>query len=154
KPDDPRSLTMQRRFRLLSLLAVTGLAVSAGVDHSAPDKSAPAREMSFTLKDVGGREVALADFKDKKAVVVVFTGTECPVSNFYILGLKELHEKYAARGVQFLAVNSNSQDGVDEIAKHTGRNGLPFPVLKDGDQKVADLMRARRTPEVLLLDSR
>jgi peroxiredoxin/mono/diheme cytochrome c family protein len=154
KPDDPRSLTMQRQFRLLSLLTVMGLAVSAGVDQSAPDKSAPAREMSFTLKDVGGREVALADFKDNKAIVVVFTGTECPVSNFYLLGLKELHEKYAARGVQFLAVNSNSQDGVDEIARHAKQNGLPFPVLKDGDQKVADLMRAQRTPEVLLLDSR
>src|SRR5207247_3157269 len=102
------------------------------------------RVLSFALKDVGGRAISLADFKDKKAVVVVFTGTECPVNNSYLLRLKELHDVYADRGVQFLAINSNTQDPVDKIADHAQRHGVPFPVLKDADQKVADLFQAER----------
>ena len=93
--------------------------------------------LAFSLKDTTGRDVALTDFRDKKAVVVVFTGTECPVNNYYIPRLKELHQKYAAQGVQFLAVNSNPQDRVQDVAEHAKREGLPFPVLKDADQKVA-----------------
>jgi peroxiredoxin len=145
---------MKRQFPLVSLLALVAIAVGTGVDQSAPDKSIPAGDLSFSLKDVGGHEVALADFKDSKAVAVVFTGTECPVSNSYMLRLKELHEKYATKGVQFLAVNSNPQDSVDEVARHAKQWGLPFPVLKDADQKVADLLGADRTPAVVLLDSR
>jgi peroxiredoxin len=109
--------------------------------------------ISFFLKSVDGREVAMSDFRDKKAVVVVFTGTECPVNNYYMPRLKELHGKYAARGVQFLAVNSNPQDSVKRVAEHAKKEGLPFPILKDVDQKVADLLQAERTPEVVLLDS-
>jgi len=126
----------------------------AGADRPPRNTSIPAREVSFSLKDTAGREVALGDFKYKKAVVVVFTGTECPVNNFYMLRLKELHEKYAPKGVQFLAVNSNPQDGTDKIAGHARQHALPFPALKDADQKVADLLQAERTPEVVLLDSR
>jgi peroxiredoxin/mono/diheme cytochrome c family protein len=145
---------MKQQLRLVSLLAVVGIVVAAYADRPAPSKSAPARDLAFSLKDVAGRQVALADFKDKKAVVIVFTGTECPVSNYYMLRLKELHEKYAPRGVQLLAVNSNPQDGAEEIAGHAKQHGLAFPVLKDADQKVADLLQAERTPEVILLDSR
>jgi peroxiredoxin/mono/diheme cytochrome c family protein len=145
---------MMQRFLVVLLLAVAGVAIGAGADRSVPDKSVSAGAISFSLKDVTGHDVALADYKESKAVVVVFTGTECPVSNFYMLRLRELHEKYAAKGVQFVAVNSNPQDSVDEIASHAKRNGLPFPVLKDADQKVAALLQAERTPEVVLLDSR
>lgn len=110
--------------------------------------------VSFSLKDIAGRDVRLTDFRDKKAIVVVFTGTECPVNNYYMPRLKELHEKYAAKGVQFLAVNSNPQDSVQDVAEHARREGLPFPVLKDADQNVAMLLKAERTPEVVVLDSR
>jgi mono/diheme cytochrome c family protein len=71
-----------------------------------------------------------------------------------LLRLKEWHDQYAPKGVQFLAVNSNPQDGVEEIARHARQYGIPFPVLKDAGQKVADLLKAERTPEVVLLDAR
>jgi peroxiredoxin len=108
---------------------------------------------AFSLQDVAGHEVSLRDFRDKKGVVVVFTGTECPVSNYYVPRLKELSKAYADRGVQFLAVNSNPQDSLADVADHARQEGLPFPVLKDADQKVLELLQAERTPEVVLLDS-
>jgi peroxiredoxin len=134
------------------LLVLAVAPVCAVAERPLAEKSTAA--ISFSLKDIDGKEVALTDFRDKKAVVVLFTGTECPVNNYYMPRLKELYGKYAARGVQFLAVNSNPQDSLQKVADHTRQEGLPFPVLKDEDQKVADLLQAERTPEVVLLNSR
>jgi peroxiredoxin len=145
---------MKQRIGLVLLLVVVGVALAAAGDQVARDKSAAPRDISFSLKDVRGQQVALADFKDHKAVVIVFTGTECPVSNSYLLRLKELNDKYAPKGVQFLAVNSNPQDSVDEVASHAKQHALGFPVLKDTEQKVAVLLQAERTPEVVVLDAK
>jgi peroxiredoxin/mono/diheme cytochrome c family protein len=141
---------MKIRIGFILLLALAVAPIDRVAQLPAAEESAA--PISFSLKDVAGHNVALTDFRDKKAVAVVFTGTECPVSNYYVLRLKELHAKYAPKGVQFLAVNSNPQDSAEGVADHAKREGIPFLVLKDADQKVAELLHAERTPEVVLLD--
>src|SRR6476661_2129789 len=96
---------------VLGLSLLTGREPAAGRDKAPP----PRKVAAFTLEDVTGRPRSLADFRDKKALVV-FLGTECPISNSYVPRLAELHTAYAPRGVQFLAVNSNSQDTPARIA--------------------------------------
>jgi peroxiredoxin len=107
---------------------------------------------AFRLEDPRDKKVwALADLKDKKAIVVVFLGTECPINNDFLPVLVRLHKEYTGRGVQFLGINSNRQDTPARVADHARRNVLPFPVLKDAGNKVADQFGAQRTPEVFLL---
>ena len=67
--------------------------------------------------------------------------------------LKDLSKTYAGKGVQFLAVNSSPQDSLADVADHAKQAGLGFPVLKDADQRVLELLQVQRTPEVVLLDS-
>lgn len=110
------------------------------------------RAADFTLKDTAGKPMALKDFKDKKAVVVIFLGTECPINNAFLPTLAALHQEYSAKGVQFLAINANQHDSEKAIADHAKKFRIPFPVLKDEGNKVADQLQARRTPEVFLLD--
>ncbi len=107
----------------------------------------------FSLKDIHRRPRSLDGFKDKKAFVVVFVDTECPLANLYVPTLIELHKEYAGKGVQFLAINSSSQDSFVSVSAHAQERGVPFPVLKDFDQQVADAFGARRTPEAFLLDA-
>ena len=107
----------------------------------------------FSLPDTRGRKVSLGDFQDKKAVVVVFVGTECPINNAFMTRLVDLDREFGPRGVQFLAVNSNRQDIAERVAKHAREHALNFPVLKDDGNRVADLFGAQRTPETFLLDS-
>lgn len=134
------------------------LAVSLlpGVHYPSPGTTSieqPVRTISaFRLKDSDGHDVALADFKMKKAIAVVFIGTECPLVNLYVLRLAELQRELGPSGLQILAINSNSQDSPADVAKHAQARKLPFPVLLDPGQKVADLFAAERTPEVFLLD--
>ena len=107
----------------------------------------------FSLKDIHRRPRSLEGFKDKKAFVVVFVDTECPVAALYVPTLIEWHRKYAGKGVQFLAIDSSSQDSFVSVSAFAQERNVPFPVLKDFDQQVADAFGARRTPEVFLLDA-
>ncbi|MBM3840845.1 MAG: redoxin domain-containing protein [Verrucomicrobia bacterium] len=107
----------------------------------------------FELVDTHRRTRTFGSFPDKKAYVVVFLGTECPVANLYVPRLIALHGEFESRGVQFLGINSNPQDSFARMAGHAQEREIPFPVLKDFDQKFAKSIGATRTPEVFLLDA-
>ena len=104
------------------------------------------------MKDVSGRVRTLREFKNKKAIVVVFVGTECPIANLYFPALAEMQKRYADKGVQILAINSNDQDTFADVVAHASERKLPFPVCKDADQSAMEAFGARRTPEAFLLD--
>jgi peroxiredoxin len=139
-----------RTIFLLPLAAALGLppASQAG-GPPAPGAAVP----DFTLKDTAGKARSLTDYKDKKAIVVVFVGTECPLANLYVVTLAEMHQKYSGKGVAFLAINSNDQDSFADVVAHAKERPVPFPVLKDEGHVADDATGARRTPEAFLLDS-
>jgi peroxiredoxin len=134
-----------------------GLALAvaqSAVAQSNPIAPAPGAAVpDFTLKDIHRRPRSLKDYQDKKAIVVVFFDTECPLANLYVPTLIELHMRYSDRGVQFLAINSSCQDSFVAVAAHAEERAIPFPVLKDFDHRVADQVGARYTPEAFLLDA-
>src|SRR5438270_7730291 len=133
----------------MSSSLATLLTVALGFAHPAAAKLAPpapgARVANFTLKDIHRRPRSLDGFKDQKAFVLVFVGTECPLANLYMPTLVALHKEYAGKGVQFLAINSNAQDTFVRVAAHAVEREVPFPVLKDFDYHVADALAAQRT---------
>ncbi len=105
------------------------------------------------LRDLHGNGRSLHEFRDHKAVVLAFIGTDCPISNLYVPGLKELEAKFRAQGVQFLAVYPNAGDDLDQIAAHSYDRDIPFPVLKDPNQRLAAAVGISRVPAVAVLDS-
>jgi peroxiredoxin len=136
------------------LVALAGWALYPAAHANKVGGNLGTKVADFTLADVRtGRAVALADFKDKKAVAVVFVGTQCPINNAFLPRLVELHKQFSAKGVQVLAVNSNEQDTAAEAAFHAKEAGLPFPVLDDAKNAVADQFGAARTPEAFVLDA-
>jgi peroxiredoxin len=142
-----------RRFGLLliaGLLAGMSVATSKAPDATKqPTRTVPA----FRLSDPrDGKVVDTLAWKDSKAIVVVFVGTECPISNDYLLVLGRLHTEYAGKGVRFVGINSNRQDTPAKVAEHARRQKVPFPIVKDPGNKVADRFGARRTPEAFLLN--
>jgi peroxiredoxin len=108
---------------------------------------------SGSLRDLHGNRRPLHDFKDHPAVVLVFLGAECPVSNLYLPGLVELEKKYRPKQVQFLAVYANEPEDLDQVAAHARDRDLPFPGLKDFGQKLADRLGVSRVPSVAVLDA-
>ncbi len=109
---------------------------------------------NFSLPDHLGKEHALADFADRDLVVVAFLGTECPLAKLYAGRLQAIADEYAERGVTVVAVMSNVQDSLAEIAAFVRQHKVTYPVLKDRRNEVADRFGAERTPQVFLLDRR
>lgn len=142
------------RSRLLAAIAVGCLGASglAWGGDVASTSALGRKAENFTLNDFYGKSHSLAEFKDKKVVVLAFLGTECPLAKLYGPRLAELDKKYAKQGVQFLGVNSNRQDAITEIAAYARSSHIDFPILKDLNNKVADQLGAVRTPEVFVLD--
>jgi len=106
----------------------------------------------FAAQDYRGRKHLLSEYKSSPVVVLVFLGTECPLAKLYGPRLAALHAEFKNRGVTFLGVNSNRQDSITEVAAHARRHGIPFPVLKDAGNRIADAIAVTRTPEVVVLD--
>jgi oligopeptidase B len=105
-----------------------------------------------TLRGLRGNRRPLHDFKGYKAIVLAFVGTECPLSNLYLPGLLEQEKTYRKKGVQFLAVYPNEPEDLDQIAAHASDRDMPFPVVKDAGQKLADHLGVTRVPAVVVLD--
>src|SRR5260370_33115525 len=143
----PRNLVLVTLFASLLVLASHPL-------QSEPSKPPDARSkiLPFTLKDPrDDRSVSFADLKEKKAIVVVFLGTECPLGNAFIPVLGDMHREYAEKGVAFLGVNANQQDTPQRVAAHARQAEVPFPMLKDMNNVVADRFGATTTPEAFVL---
>lgn len=142
-------------FVLLGLVGVVwlqGRPIPAEPPASAPAEALSAGPVDFSLPTVDGQKFALADLKDKKVVVVVFLGTECPLVVLYLPRLNELAKEFAGKGVAFVGINSNPQDDVEAIKAQIGRQPVVFPMLKDSTQEVANRFNATRTPQAFVLD--
>ena len=112
---------------------------------------------NFDLRDArSGLSVKLSDFFNqatptKNVVVLVFIGVACPIGDLYMPRLAELAEAYKDKAVKFLAVNSNAHDTALQVADHARRFKVPFPVLKDPGNVVADVYLVERTCEVIVI---
>jgi peroxiredoxin/mono/diheme cytochrome c family protein len=142
-------------FVLGLLLCGSGPATAAPSDRSEATKPiafGEAAPIGNSLRDLHGEHRALRDFKGRSAIVVVFLGTECPISNLYLSGLVDLEKKYRSRKVQFLAIYPHESEDLDQVAAHSYDHDVPFPVLKDFGQKLADGLGVKRVPSVAVLD--
>lgn len=138
-------------FKTLSTLAAAVI-LTWGI--ASADVEVGKKVEDFKLKDYNGKDRALSDYKGKKAVVLMFIATRCPVSNGYNERMARLDADYRDKGVQFIGINSNKQEPVEEVAKHAGEHGFKFPVLKDPDNVLADRFGAQVTPEIYVIDSK
>jgi peroxiredoxin len=108
---------------------------------------------NVTFKDAGGKRFALHDWKDRKAVVVVFLSFDCPVSTGYSPVLADLAKVYAERGVAFLGICTQEDKDAAQITRHQQEFKIPFPVFADERRAAADAFQAEVTPEAFVLDN-
>lgn len=111
----------------------------------------------FKLKNVDGKMVSLADYKDAKGYVVIFTCNHCPFAVAYEDRIIALHNKYSAQGYQVIAINPNDPvvsegDSFEGMQTRAKEKSFTFPYLFDEGQKVFPSYGATRTPHVYLLD--
>jgi peroxiredoxin len=111
----------------------------------------------FKLKNVDGKMVSLADFKNAKGFIVVFDCNTCPYSKAYNDRIAALNKKYASKGFPVIAINPNdpsksSGDSFEAMVKLAKKKNYDFPYLVDENQQVATSFGATNTPHAFVLD--
>lgn len=116
------------------------------------------RAADFSLPDVvTGEQVRLDDFKDGKALLVMFLSRHCPFVKHIQARLAEVANEYLERGVGVVAICSNDasthpDDGPDGLREMAVELGFRFPYLHDESQDVARAYVAACTPDLFLFD--
>jgi thiol-disulfide isomerase/thioredoxin len=125
-------------------LLLAGSSAALEIGSPAPD---------FAVNPIEGAAFRFADAaRTHAAVVVVFFSVVCPYSNYADDHLRELDARYGPRSVLFIGIDSNRTETVEEVAEHARKSGQTYPSFKDEDNRVADLLGARVTPEAFVFD--
>ena len=143
---------MKKGFLTAVLAISTLMFVNAGVKPG--DKA-----VDFSLKNVDGTTVSLADYNDQKGVILVFTCNPCPFAKAYEKRIMNLDEKYADQGFPVVAINPNDpgvspEDTFASMKARAKEKGYTFPYLKDESQDVYKAYGATRTPHIFLLENK
>ena len=110
----------------------------------------------FSLPNIDGEMVSLADFEDAKGFIVIFTCNTCPYSVAYEDRIIALDKAYKSKGYPVIAINPNDPAAIDgdELADMKVRateKGFSFPYLQDVGQQVYPQYGATKTPHVFVL---
>jgi len=112
----------------------------------------------FSLPDVvSGRQMSLADFAGKKALLIMFICRHCPFVKHVEGELAKLGKDYASKEVAIVAISSNDaanypEDTPEKLKEMAIRLGFNFAFLYDESQKVAHAYKAACTPDFFLFD--
>jgi peroxiredoxin len=83
--------------------------------------------LSFTMKDMSGKNVSLSDFKGK-VILLDFWATWCIPCKFEIPGFVELQRKYEKDGLQVIGVSVD--DTLEKLRPFVEEFKINYPVLQ------------------------
>jgi peroxiredoxin len=111
----------------------------------------------FSLPNVDGKTVSLADFQGKNGLLVVFMCNHCPFVIHVRPHLAAFAKEYMDKGLGIVGISSNDvteypQDGPEAMKTEHAAAGYVFPYLHDATQAVAKAYRAACTPDFFLFD--
>jgi peroxiredoxin len=143
---------MTTRFKLLALLVAFATSSALMAQGYAVGDAAT----DFSLKNIDGKKVALADYKQAKGFIVVFTCNHCPYAVAYEDRIIALDKKYKPLGYPVIAINPNDpvaqpKDSYEAMQVRAKEKGFTFPYLLDNGQTIYPQYGAEKTPHVFVL---
>ncbi len=118
---------------------------SAGLVSLAANKA----QTAFSGQDIlNGMQVDLK-IKTEKGVVVIFLSSVCPCSNSHISEIRNLKNEYP--DYLFVGIHSNTEEKGESVRAYFKAAALGFSILEDADQKIADALRASKTPYAVVI---
>jgi thiol-disulfide isomerase/thioredoxin len=126
-----RQAAMQQKMVVLSKDG-TGMNAMPGMDGAPTDanestlqgKAAP----GFSLVDVAGKKVSLADYKGRP-VVINFWATYCGPCRLEMPWFEEFTAKYKDKGLVVLGVDQDEDLGKGAVADAAKKVGVTYPIL-------------------------
>jgi cytochrome c biogenesis protein CcmG/thiol:disulfide interchange protein DsbE len=117
----------------------------------APEERTPFR-VDFTLPDVQGHLVRLADLRGRPVLVNIWA-TWCYPCREEMPSMNALYKDYSAKGLAIVAIATDT-GGKPVVAPFIQAHGLTFPVLLDPQDMVGRQLQVPGIPTSYLLDKR
>jgi len=105
----------------------------------------------FSLADTEGRIHTPAEWSGKRAVVLFFLTTDCPLCNTYVPEMNRIAQAFSARGAAFYGVQGDATIADADVRKHVKEYAYTFPYLFDPQESLATYTGATATPEAAVL---
>ena len=124
--------------------------VPAALEDIDPEKVTAAGIIEIELPDIDGRSRKLSGIKDK-VVLLDFTAYSLPQSQERIMQMRQLYNKYAARGFEIYQVSIDP----DEHYWKTACEHLPWICVRDSEGEASGYLGSymvRRLPTYFLID--
>ena len=139
------------RILAVSLMVLTSglLAVCAPATRS-QEETTPAPD--FSIKDIGGRPVTLADFKGK-VLVLNFWATWCPPCRAEIPDFIEAYKSLKGQGLEILGL-SFDRLAPDKLRAWADEVGINYPVALATTQIVEAYQPGEYIPSTIIVDGR
>ncbi len=111
----------------------------------------------FSLVNVNGKTLSLADVAGARALVVMFICNHCPFVKHLANDLAAFGAEYMLQDVAVIAINSNDvanypADSPEQMVAEAEARGYQFPYLYDETQEVAKAYHAACTPDFYVFD--
>ncbi|WP_260292058.1 peroxiredoxin family protein [Sedimenticola hydrogenitrophicus] len=131
------------------LLALLLLPLTATAAQTLTPVEARPMAPDFTLQDLDGNAVRLADLRGRP-VIVNFWATWCPPCREEMPSMQRAWERLQPEGVALLAVNVG--EDADSVFQFTGSYPVEFPILFDSDGSVSGAWPIRGLPTTFVVD--
>lgn len=128
---------------ILGLLLVTGIGPAEAGRHT----SGPVRVLDLAGKAVDPLVLPVG----RVATVLIFTTTDCPISNRYAPDIQDLAAKFQKQGIVFTLVYPVSTDTPAVIREQVQKFGYAMPVVRDTAQELVKHTGVTVTPEVAVI---
>ncbi|MBN4049181.1 thioredoxin family protein [archaeon AH-315-M20] len=117
-----------------------------------------AKAPDFSLPATDGKTYSLSDFKDAKALLIIFMCNHCPYVKPKVEEMKRITANYKDKGLVVIGINPNDEnyvpeDSFDNMKKVVEEKGINFIYLRDESQEIARAYGASCTPDPFLFDS-
>lgn len=144
-------------FPLVSFQADPSLARAAeGGQEGTPSATLLDKPLQdFKLRDLmkdGDSWISLSDYRDKKAVVLIFTSYSCDACADYENRMLKLVKDFAGQEVVFFGVRSSAEDNAAGMRKYAESKGFTIPFLEDTKNTLAAYLDVLVTPTFYVID--
>lgn len=143
------------RKRIFIFTAVFAIAVAAtSVNAQSSGFAVGSKLDDFSLTGIDGKEHSFNGLMGKNGAVIVFLSAQCPVVKAYNDRINAVAADYAAKGINFIGINSNATEDLAWISSDAAQVGYKFPLLIDKGNVLADKLGATVTPQVYFFDNK
>ena len=101
--------------------------------------------------DAAGNARRLGEARGSKAVVFIFLGPECPISQRYVPELNRIAAGQGTNGIEFFGVVSGKSMTRTQAVTFVKEYAIQFPVLFDDGLSLARWLRPTHMPEAFVL---